>query len=139
MMRKTRIPALAFAASLLLPGCAPAGSPVETRPPGSTEVVSPDVQASAAHQDGNLARLEGDLAFQAGKLEAAIKAYSRAASAHPGFRYLFFQIAQCYERQGLRKEAVAFFREYLAANPFGRWNVEAERRIATLCAEDAPK
>ncbi|MBI5367966.1 MAG: tetratricopeptide repeat protein [Planctomycetes bacterium] len=135
----SRILLSSLASALLSAGCtASRPAPVEVRPPGSQEVVSPEVMAGPEWTAGAAARLEGDLHLRDGRFPEAITAYTRAASAHPYFRRLFFSIAVCYERMGRAAEAVSFYQEYLNANPNGFLRQDALDRIATLRAAAPP-
>lgn len=133
-----RLIAFSVLGIVLLAGCMTRHAGVEISSPGSREVVSPDIQATRTYQEAAAARLEGDLLLDRGQPQEAIKAYTRATAAHPHFRFLYFAIAQCYERLGMKNEALAFYQQYLDAERYGDLRAVATQRVGTLRAELTP-
>lgn len=75
--------------------------------------------------------------YRAGRYEAAMTSYSRAYDTLPMSAFLF-NLGQCHRQLGQRDEALAYFRDYLAAEPDAENRASVEALIAELTTKPAP-
>jgi tetratricopeptide (TPR) repeat protein len=95
---------------------------------------------AAARADAGQARVHferGKGHFEADDYRKAIEEFKAAHGQHPDPAFLY-SIAECHRRAGEPRDALAFYRGFLAATPPGdKTRANVERRIAELQAADA--
>jgi tetratricopeptide (TPR) repeat protein len=76
----------------------------------------------------------GHLLFQGGRFEAAAEAYAMLYAARPQLVRVLFNVAQAFRRARQEREALAFYRRYLRAEPQSPLRQEVQGYVGELSA-----
>ncbi|MFO0574162.1 MAG: tetratricopeptide repeat protein [Polyangia bacterium] len=76
----------------------------------------------------------GHALFQTGQFEAAAEAYATLYAARPQLVRVLFNVAQAFRRARKEREALAFYRRYLRAEPDGPLRQEVQGYVGELSA-----
>lgn len=76
----------------------------------------------------------GHLLFQGGRFEAAAEAYAMLYAARPQLVRVLFNVAQAFRRARKEREALAFYRRYLRAEPQSPLRQEVQGYVGELSA-----
>lgn len=76
----------------------------------------------------------GHLLFQSGRFEAAAEAYAMLYAARPQLVRVLFNVAQAFRRARKEREALAFYRRYLRAEPQSPLRQEVQGYVGELSA-----